>query len=218
MNFLPQRPSPPGRPKDPEKRAAILEAAIRLFPVRGYDGVSMDAIAQAAGVSKLTVYSHFEDKESLFAAAVTSCCEQILPHRVFEPKPGQGVRESLQAIGRGFLDLVMDERSVTLHRTLIAQANQDRHLAEVFFAAGPRRTLEEMSSFLRQADAAGQLRVPDPVRAAEHFFCLLKGLRHMRLLIGLCPLPTADERAAHVADVVELFLRAYAPDARAQRR
>lgn len=207
------RPSAPGRPKDPEKRAAILEAAICLFPARGYDGVSMDAIAQAAGVSKLTVYSHFEDKESLFAAAVTTCCEQILPHRVFEARPGQGVRESLQAIGSGFLDLVMDERSVTLHRTLIAQAHQDQHLAEVFFAAGPRRTLDEMAAFLRQAHAAGQLQVPDAGRAAEHFFCLLKGLRHLRLLIGLCALPTAAEREAHVRDVVDLFCRAHAPDA-----
>lgn len=208
-----RRPSPPGRPKDPEKRAAILEAAIRLFPARGYDGVSMDAIAQAAGVSKLTVYSHFEDKESLFAAAVTCCCEQILPHRVFEPEPGQDVRASLTAIGRGFLDLVMDERSVTLHRILIGQAPQDHHLAEVFFAAGPQRTLEEMASFLRQAHQAGALHVPEPNPAAEHFFCLLKGVRHMRILIGLCGVPGEQERAAHVAEVVDLFLRAHAPNA-----
>ena len=83
MNFLaPSRPNPgPGRPKDLEKRAAILEAAMALFPERGYEGVSMDAIAQQAGVSKLTVYNHFADKEALFAAAVITCCEQQLPHR-----------------------------------------------------------------------------------------------------------------------------------------
>jgi TetR/AcrR family transcriptional repressor of mexJK operon len=52
-----------------EKRAAILDAAMALFPARGYDGASVEAIAQAAGVSKLTVYSHFADKEALFGAA-----------------------------------------------------------------------------------------------------------------------------------------------------
>ena len=57
--------SGPGRPKDLGKRAAILDAAMALFPSRGYDGVSMDAIAQSASVSKLTVYNHFADKESL---------------------------------------------------------------------------------------------------------------------------------------------------------
>ena len=64
------RTASPGRPMDPEKRAAVLEAAKALFLARGYDGTSMDAVAQAAGVSKLTVYSHFQDKDTLFVEAV----------------------------------------------------------------------------------------------------------------------------------------------------
>ncbi|OCG89579.1 TetR/AcrR family transcriptional regulator, partial [Xanthomonas euvesicatoria] len=57
----------PGRPKDLGKRAAILGAARTMFMEQGYAGVSMDGIAAQAGVSKLTVYSHFGDKESLFS-------------------------------------------------------------------------------------------------------------------------------------------------------
>ncbi|MBX9764445.1 MAG: TetR/AcrR family transcriptional regulator, partial [Pseudomonadaceae bacterium] len=72
-------PSGPGRPKDLVKRKAILEAAKSLFLSRGYDGSSMDVIAAEAGVSKLTVYSHFTDKETLFAEAVKSKCEEQLP-------------------------------------------------------------------------------------------------------------------------------------------
>ena len=60
----------PGRPKDLGKRAAILEAAKSLFVDQGYNGVSMDSIAAQACVSKLTVYSHFGDKETLFTEAV----------------------------------------------------------------------------------------------------------------------------------------------------
>ncbi|HEX7915780.1 helix-turn-helix domain-containing protein, partial [Rudaea sp.] len=62
----------PGRPKDMEKRAAILDAAKQLFVKQGFEGTSMDAIANKAGVSKLTVYSHYRDKETLFAEAVRS--------------------------------------------------------------------------------------------------------------------------------------------------
>ncbi len=69
----------PGRPKDLEKRAAILEAAKQLFVKQGFEGTSMDAIANKAGVSKLTVYSHYRDKETLFAAAVSSKCEEQMP-------------------------------------------------------------------------------------------------------------------------------------------
>lgn len=202
-------PASLGRPKDPEKRAAILDAAMDLFPARGYDGVSVDAIAQQAGVSKLTVYSHFADKEALFAAAVTECCAQQLPHRLFELDPSLPVHQALLQIGHAFIDLMMDERAISLHRVMISQAGQDRRLTEVFFSAGPRTALREMESFLAQADGHG-LRVADPSRAAEHFFCLLKGVRHMRVLVGLCEVPSAAERDAHVADIVDVFVRAYA--------
>jgi TetR/AcrR family transcriptional repressor of mexJK operon len=204
-------PSPPGRPKDMEKRASILEAAMALFPSRGYDGTSVEAIAQSAGVSKLTVYSHFADKEALFGAAVTECCAQMLPHRLFEPEAGSPVRDSLQGIGRAFLDLMMDERAIALHRVMISQAGQDRRLAEIFFSAGPRAALQEMESFLQAANAEGSLQVESPAQSAEHFFSMLKGVRHMRVLVGLSAPPPPAERDAHVSEIVQFFLRAYAP-------
>jgi TetR/AcrR family transcriptional repressor of mexJK operon len=79
-------PSTLGRPKDLIKRQAILESAKRLFLEQGYDGSSMDAIAKAAGVSKLTVYNHFHDKENLFVAAVEAHCENQLPALEFDLK------------------------------------------------------------------------------------------------------------------------------------
>ena len=214
MNSAPATATPaPGRPKDMEKRTAVLEAAMALFPARGYDGVSMDAIAQAAGVSKLTVYSHFADKEALFAAAVTECCAQLLPHRLFVPDPGLPASEALFQIARPFVDLMMDERAISLHRVMISQAGQDRRLTEIFFSAGPRAILLEMESFLHEAGQSGYLRVADPARASEHFFCLLKGLGHMRVLVGLSAPPSSEQRDAHVREVVGVFLRAFAPEA-----
>ena len=49
------------------KRQAILDAAKRVFLANGYTGASMDAIAEAAPVSKPTLYSHFHSKPELFA-------------------------------------------------------------------------------------------------------------------------------------------------------
>ncbi|MCC6595535.1 MAG: helix-turn-helix transcriptional regulator, partial [Rhodanobacteraceae bacterium] len=74
----------PGRPKDLEKRAAILAAAKRLFLDHGFEGTSMDSIAAEAGVSKLTVYSHFRDKETLFTAAIRERCEEQMPEALFD--------------------------------------------------------------------------------------------------------------------------------------
>ncbi len=209
MNLI-SRPNAPGRPKDLEKRAAILEAAKTLFPAKGYDAVSMDAIAQAAGVSKLTLYSHFTDKDTLFGAAVAEFCEHQLPHQAFELHPELSLREALLLIAKGFLELTMDECAIQLFRIMGAQAGQNTKLAEIFFAVGPRRTLKDMEMFLSQRCETGDLDIPNPSKAAEHFFVMLKGVRHMRVMVGVAPLPTAEERLAHAEEVVNVFIRAYA--------
>jgi len=208
----PRRPRP-GRPKDPAKRQAILEAAKRLFPEHGYEGVSMESIALAAAVSKLTLYSHFRDKDALFAAAVKAVCEEQLPPEVFSLGPEAGnIGQILHTIAERFLGLVSRKESVQVYRMLAAQAPGNSKLAELFFDAGPRRALDEFETLLRQADRAGALSVPDPARSAGHFFCLLKGLWHMRRLIGCGDSPESAPDADHLDSVVDLFLRAHAPE------
>lgn len=70
-----------------------------------------------------------------------------------------------------------------------------------------------MESFLHEAANSGYFVVADPGPASEHFFCLLKGLGHMRVLVGLDPPPSAERRDAHVREVVRIFLAAFAPAA-----
>lgn len=53
------------RPRSPEAHDKVLRAALDLFAERGIDATSMDAIAQASGVSKATIYNHWSDKEKL---------------------------------------------------------------------------------------------------------------------------------------------------------
>jgi TetR/AcrR family transcriptional repressor of mexJK operon len=199
----------PGRPKDLGKREAILDAAKQLFASNGFDGTSMDAIARAAEVSKLTVYSHFGDKDALFKAAVEAKCEQQMPATMFVVPSGTPIRDALLAIARAFHGLVHSPESLSLHRMMIANAGQDEHLVELFFEAGPRKTLTDFERFLRQAIAAKQLEIPDPSRAAQHFFCLLKGIGHLKQLCGCAKPVPRKEIAAHIESVVDMFLRAY---------
>lgn len=206
-----QSPPPgPGRPKDPAKRAAILQAAKTLFVQHGYGASSMEAIAAAAGVSKLTIYSHFTDKEALFAAAVTAKCEEQLPPVLFRFNPDTPIRTALLTIGRGFYSLVNSEESLALHRLMLSQASHNPQLSRLFYDAGPRRLGDAMEQFLREAHAAGQLHIENPRAAAEHFLSLIKSGHNLRLLAGIAP--PLDEATAeqHVQDVVDLFLRAFA--------
>lgn len=206
-----QPSSGPGRPKDPAKRLAILEAAKRLFMQNGYDGSSMDAIAAEAGVSKLTVYSHFTDKETLFACAVESKCSEQLPPPFFELRADMAIDKALLAIGRGFNSLINSEESIAMMRLVITQAVQNTPMAELFYSAGPHRMLLAMEHLLEQANALGQLQVEHPQRAAEHFFSLIKGGCNFRRLIGCSEPPSGQTADEHVQEVVRLFVRAYRP-------
>ncbi|PNB40397.1 TetR family transcriptional regulator, partial [Pseudomonas sp. FW305-17] len=193
-------PIGPGRPKDLAKREAILEAAKRLFLSLGYANTSMDAVAAAAGVSKLTVYSHFTDKQTLFGAAVMATCQNQLPDLMFEYPEGAAVEDVLLNIARGFQALISSDEAVKLSRLIFALGSQDPGFGQYFYAAGPKRVMSGMEALLRCVDQRGLLRIDNPWQAAEHFFCLVKGAPDYRLLLGCSPALEGDEAEAHVRE------------------
>lgn len=200
----------PGRPKDLGKRAAILEAAKQMFTQGGFDGASMDQIAAAAGVSKLTVYSHFGDKDTLFAAAVKSHCEQQLPSSLFEPVPQAPLRERLLTIARAFYAMVSAPSAVAGHRMLCTPHLAGSPLPQLFWEAGPKRVQTDFAGLLQRRIDAGELEIDDVALAASQFFTLLKGEPHARLVFGCCDPDAVMDTEAHIAATVDLFLRAYA--------
>lgn len=204
-----ERSPGPGRPKDPAKRAAILESATRMFTAQGFDGVSMDEIAADAGVSKLTVYSHFDDKETLFAAAVKSHCEQGLPSALFQPAPDVPIRERLLSIGRAFYAMVTAPEAIAGHRMLCTPQLANTPLSRMFWDAGPRRVQEDFAELLRRRIDAGELEIDEVPRAAAQFFVLLKGEPHAQMVFGCGACSNGDDADTHVVASVDLFLRAY---------
>lgn len=210
MTVSPIKATGPGRPKDLEKRAAILEAAKHLFVKQGFEGTSMDAIANKASVSKLTVYSHYRDKETLFAQAVRARCEEQMPPEIFLSDRKGTIRKQLVTIARAFFALITSEDAVAIHRTIVANAQQSPKLAELFWEAGPMKTHAAFEAFLREEIASGKLVIADINRATSQFFCLLKGEYHARAEFGCCAPLTQRDTDDHINATVDLFLRAYA--------
>ncbi|MDQ3160088.1 MAG: TetR/AcrR family transcriptional regulator [Pseudomonadota bacterium] len=207
---LPPKPAAPGRPKDPEKRIAILEAARRLFISQGYERVSMDQIASEAGVSKLTVYSHFGDKDSLFGEAVRAHCEQGMPTSLFDEDALTPLRERLEVIGQAFFAMVMAPEALAGHRIMCSPQVTASGLPAVFWKAGPQRVQQAFTALLERRINAGELEIDDPRRASAFFFTLLKGEPHAQAVIGYCCGERAASPGEHIAAVVDMFLRAYA--------
>lgn len=201
----------PGRPKDPEKRAAILDAAAALFLEHGFDRTTMDAIAAKAGVSKLTVYSHFADKEGLFRALIACKCDQYFEGKDLEHLAGLAPGDALTRLGKGFVGLMFNPDVLALYRILMAGAMQDPKLNRTFYETGPAPTIEAVARLLRHYDAAGLLEVAKPEMAADHLLSMLQGCPHWRALLNIEPEPSARQVKEHVKDCVAAFLRAYAP-------
>lgn len=137
----------PGRPKDKEKSAAILQAAAALFMQLGMSRVTMDDIAKKAGVSKLTVYNHFGTKETLFQTMIRNKCESSMNDAMFDQLTGDRPREELAAIGRGFIDIIYSQEALAMHRTVMSEARHNPQIAQLFYESAPQRVCISVSLY-----------------------------------------------------------------------
>ncbi len=85
----------------PERRAALITAAKDAFAERGFAATSMDDVAQAAGVSRLIVYRHFDSKEALYDVVVAEVAAMLVDAlHASEDDPGSAAVLALLKVAR----------------------------------------------------------------------------------------------------------------------
>lgn len=202
------------RPSSVAKRRAILAAAERAFLAARYDSVTMDEIAEASGVSKQTVYAHFGTKDQLFVAlvtAMTGAAGDEVAASAGRPTTRDGVAETLERVLGHQLAAVLSPRLIRLRRLVISEVPRFPELARATFEQGPRRAVSTLAALLRQLDADGWVRVPDPEQAAEQLNWLVMGApTNTAMYLGDDAVPDADRQRDHVRAAVATFLAAYA--------
>ena len=95
-----KKPSPAFRRLDVDvRRAQLLEAGARLFTEKGYEGVSMNDVARAAGISKGLLYHYFPGKEEFFAATLEAAAQELAALTATDPStpPLEQVLQALDA-------------------------------------------------------------------------------------------------------------------------
>ena len=120
-------PAPRGRPRDPRRDTAIYDATITLLAEAGFDGMTLEAVAARAGVSKPTIYRRCpEGKGQLVAAA-------IVAHRAAKPPAHDtgSLRGDLLATVRDMVAHMLDERAAR-RRPGAPAARERRATAEIF--------------------------------------------------------------------------------------
>lgn len=197
-----------GRPRDPERMKRVIEAASQQFLEQGYDRASMDAVALASGVSKMTLYNYFPSKDALFEACVVCRTDGIFADFLSDRLDPAHPAETLTLIARQFLALMRADDVLRIHRILYGLASTHPELCERFFKAGPQRISGLVNNYLARAVAAGSLHMDDTALAADQFLALQLGRPHVCATLGLgIPALADDERM--IRENVILFLARY---------
>lgn len=167
----------------------------------------MEAVAAHASVSKMTVYSHFGDKETLFERIVLAMSDEMLAG-LAPPDAGGDLRGRLEAFGRGVLTVVLREVCATEH-SLPAVLRANRALANRVYAAGPGRVRAALAVELAAAAARGEVAVDDAELAADDLISLWEGGLPAKMIFGLAEPASAEEIERRTVRGTAVFLRAY---------
>ncbi len=195
-------------PKVPRggSREAIVEAATRLFLERGFGSVSMDELAEAAGLARRTLYNQFASKEEIFREMLLRVAGQL--EHAFPPGiETQGdVEDVLGLVARMILELHGRPEYPGFLRMVVADSRQFPWIAEEFAAVMDPQT-ERLARYLAHLTAMGILNCRNPMLAAHQFMGVLNEFSLWPLMIGRKNGAVPIEEI--VEETIEMFLQHY---------
>lgn len=175
----------------------ILEAAVSLMKTLGKEGLTVDAAAELAGVTRKTVYNHFSGREELVDSAAMAWVDRTLASlRALADDPGLSLPAKLNAvIERGLMEM----------RTSGRITRSPRLEAELLTPVAAKRELEQrLRSFIggivRLAQDAGYVR---PEFGSERLTLVI-----MNVVEGLCLSERPDDSSYNPTEVLKDSLRA----------
>jgi AcrR family transcriptional regulator len=184
----------------------LRESALQLFLELGYEGTSMDAIARAAGTTKVSLYARFASKADVFNSVLQWATQRSdWPRREPALPDLDDLEGALTAIAQAATRRALDPAMVKLGRISATQALRFPDIARQTHAAGysPRHQL--VIDLLNRHMANGSVVAEDPPLLAEHFLAMVSAMPARLASFGIFLDPAQQRRRTHSA--VQLFLR-----------
>ncbi len=194
--FIPT-PSSRGRPRSERSHRAILDAANEILEARGFVDLTMDEVAQRAGVSKATIYRHWPTKGTLVFEAFSA---DFLAR---QPLPDSGtLRGDLLSALRTWIRTVKGTVTGRTLVALIAEVQRDPELADIWRERFITPVRAQHHVLVDRAVERGEVSADtDPDVVLD----LLFGAAYHRLLQS--HLPLSDRFAKAVVDTVVAGVR-----------
>ncbi|MGB6380799.1 MAG: TetR/AcrR family transcriptional regulator [Syntrophobacteria bacterium] len=191
------------RMKADERRQEIIRAAMEVFARNGFGGSTTREIAENAGISEATIYSHFRNKEDLYTAIIDEKLQESEP--LYYPLDAIRNRDDQRVfttIVSNYLDRHGED--TTFLRLLLFSALEGHELASMFVAGPVRKFFEFLADYIRERIDEGAFKPVNPEITSR---CLL-GMVHyfvlLREILGDDTLNPIDPTAA-IETIVNIF-------------
>lgn len=192
------------------RRQAIVDAGRELFLERGYAATTCADVVARSGGSLATLYALFGTKRGLFEAILRDHAESVMQPLAIESVAGDP-EQGLLAVGRRYLEGVLEPSVVAWWRAICAEAPHAPELRDVFLSEEGGPLQQALSAYLTEKVEQGQLVLADPVLAAGQFLALVRGPLHHRALAGDKTSVTPQEVERQVRSAVQLFVHGCQP-------
>ncbi|MGB8404734.1 MAG: TetR/AcrR family transcriptional regulator [Mycobacterium sp.] len=192
-------------------RSLILDAAAAVFLELGYQGATVDQVAERAGVVKRTIYNLYGDKEALFRATILrsiSIAERFSADLATDVRAVADPLAELPGIAIRLAEAVLGTRVLPLRRLLVMESSRFPDLVAEYRDRAPEAVMRALAELFGDLADRGLLCLADPSLAAEHFAFLVMGadLDRGMFFPGGAPKQIKERAVAGAA----AFLRAYA--------
>ncbi len=164
--------------KQTERRQEILMAALKAFTTKGFDKTSMDDIVRISGLSKGTLYWHFENKKALYAALIDFTMQGLIVafDGIMESTAGLDALSALQAMFDGTVAMFEDDPDYpALTIDFMLQTLHDEKVKQQYLHYFVKY-IERLAQVIEQGIAEGHFRAVDPMKAAIGIIATLDGL------------------------------------------
>ena len=187
----------------------ILDAALELFSMQGFEATSIAQIAGAVGIRKASLYSHFENKQAILDALVQEVLEQYEEHSLFARADWEKDAGSLPQTADDAVQMIQGQIRFILHDPAISKARkmlvieqfQNPKLAKLQTKQNYSDVLGYFTGLIKCLIQKGVLAEDDPeIMAAQ--FCL-----PITVWINLCD--REQEREQEVMELVERHIRQF---------
>ena len=105
-------------------KQAILEVSLNLFSVYGFEATSLSQIANAVGIRKASLYSHFENKQAIMDALVKEVLEEYAEHSIFARTDWEKDTENLPMNADDAVRMIRGQIKYILHDPHISKARK----------------------------------------------------------------------------------------------